>query len=140
MPHKTHRNMGIRLTGSTGTALVNISADVNSQSLERTIAMLEDTGMGMTEGTFVPGLGHTKIPINGFVNTTTDAIFGPFVSTNSTAQGFAKVVEFQAYSGRYYNGNVWCADFKYSGTKDSLETFSGNLQFTGHVNRTSVAL
>ena len=136
MANKTHRDMRFKLDNASGT-ITDISAYVNQQALQRAINMLEDTGMGLEEGTFVPGLGGTKIALNGFVNSTTDAIFGPLISDNTTA---TKTAEFRSYSTRYYNGETWVSDVQYSGTKDSLETWSANLVFTGAVNRTTAAL
>ncbi len=132
--NKTHRDMRIRVDGATGT-LTDISAYVNQQSLQRAINLLEDTGMGLEESTFLPGLGGTKMPLNGFVNTTTDAIFGPLISDNTSV---TKTAEFRAYAGRFYVGEAWVGDVQYSGSKDSLETWSATFTFTGAVSRTSV--
>lgn len=134
MANKTHRDMRFRIDGAAGT-LVDISAYVNQQSLQRAIAILEDTGMGLEEATHLPGLGSTKIAINGFVNSTTDGIFGPLIGDNTSV---SKTAEFRVYATRFYNGETWVGDVQYSGSKDSLETFSANLTFTGAVNRTTV--
>jgi len=134
MANKTHRDMALHIDNASA-ALTNISAYVNQQALQRAVNLLEDTGMGLEESTFLPGLGGTKIPINGFVNTTTDAIFGPLISDNTS---LTKTVAFQAYSGRFYKGETWVGSVEYSGTADSLETFSAELTFTGAVTRTSI--
>lgn len=134
MANKTHRDMAFHLDNASA-ALTNISAFVNQQSLQRAINLLEDTGMGLEEATYLPGLGGTKIQINGFVNTTTDAIFGVLVSDNTS---LSKTAAFQAYSGRVYKGETWAGSVEYSGSKDSLETFSVELTFTGTVTRTSI--
>jgi len=136
MAHKTGRDMSFRIDSATG-VLVDLSGDVNNQSLARAVNLLEDTGMGEEEKTFLPGLAGTTVSINGMVNTTTDAIFGPLVSDNTSR---TKTVEFKKYSGRLYNGEVLVGGYEVSGSPDSLETFSADLTFTGAVNRTSVAL
>jgi hypothetical protein len=136
MAHKTGKDMGFRIDSSTG-VLVDLSGDVNSQSIQRAVNLLEDTGMGEEESTFLPGLANTKVAINGMVNTTTDAIFGPLVADNTSR---TKTVEFKSYASRFYNGEVWVQSYEKSGDPGSLETFSADLQFTGAVNRTSVAL
>jgi hypothetical protein len=136
MGHKTGKDMGFRIDSSTG-VLVDLSGDVNSQSIQRAVNLMEDTGMGEEESTFLPGLANTKVPINGMVNTTTDAIFGPLVADNTSR---TKTVEFKSYASRFYNGEVWVQNYEASGDPGSLETFSADLQFTGAVNRTSVAL
>lgn len=134
MANKTHRDMALHLDNASAT-LTNISVYVNQQALQRAVNLLEDTGMGLEEATFIPGLGGTKIPINGYVNTTTDAIFGPLISDNTS---LSKTVAFQAYASRFYKGEVWVGSVEYSGSKDSLETFSAELTFTGTVTRTSI--
>jgi hypothetical protein len=134
--NKTHRDIRIRVDNASGT-LADISAYVNQQSLQRAIGLLDDTGLGNEESTFTPGLGSVKIALNGFVNTTTEAIFGPLISDNTSA---TKTVEFRAFANRFYNGETWVTDIQISGSKDSLETWSANFNFTGAANRTSVAL
>lgn len=136
MAIKGHRDMTIRLDGAAGT-LVSLSNQVNQQSLARAVALLETTGMSAEEATFLPGLAGTTISINGYVDTTSEAIFGPLISDNTSV---SKTVEFKAYGGRFYNGEVWMENVEISGGKDTLETFSAGLKFTGAVNRTSVTL
>src|SRR5512139_3905670 len=103
MANKTHKNMAFKLDNAAG-SLTAIGAYCNQQTLTRAIDMLEDEGMGQEERTFLPGLAGTTIALNGFINTTTEGIFGPLVSDNTS---IAKTFEFQAYSGRYYNGEAW---------------------------------
>ena len=135
-PHKTGRDMGFRIDSSTG-ILKDLSGDVNSQSIQRSVNLLEDSGMGEEERTFLPGLAGTTLPINGMVNTTTEAIFGPLIADNTSR---TKTVEFKSHANRFYNGEVYVANYQVSGSPDSLETFSADLTFDGAVNRTTVAL
>lgn len=134
MANLTHRNAAFHIDNASA-ALTNISAYVNQQDLDRTIGILEDTGMGLEEATFLPGLGGTKFTINGFVNTTTDGIFGVLVSDNTS---LTKTVAYGVSSTRFYKGEVWAGNVKYSGTKDTLQTFSADLTVTGAVTRTSI--
>ena len=135
-PHKTGRDMGFRIDGSTG-VLQDLSGDVNQQSIQRAVNLLEDTGMGEEERTFLPGLAGTTLSINGMSNTTTEAIFGPLVADNTSR---TKTVEFKPHASRFYNGEVRVGNYQVSGSPDSLETFSADLTFDGAVNRTTVAL
>lgn len=136
MAHLTGRDMRFKIDNASG-SITDLSGDVNQQSLQRAVSLLEDSGMGDEERTFLPGLAGTTISINGFWNTTTDAIFGPLISDNTS---ITKTVEFRAYANRFYNGEVYVGNVQLSGAPDSLETFSVDLTFSGAVNRTSVGL
>ena len=81
------------------------------------------------------GLAGTTISVNGFVNTTTDGIFGPLIAT---ATSVTKTTQYGAYSGRFYYGEALVSNIQYSGSVDSLQTFSADLTFDGAVTRTSV--
>jgi hypothetical protein len=128
--------MGFRIDGSTG-VLQDLSGDVNQQSIQRAVNLLEDTGMGEEERTFLPGLAGTTLSINGMANTTTEAIFGPLVADNTSR---TKTVEFKTHAGRFLNGEVRVGGYQASGSPDSLETFSADLTVDGAMNRTTVAL
>jgi len=135
MANKTFKDMTLRIDNASGT-LADITAFINQQSLEHAMSILEDTGMGLEERTTLPGLAGTTVEINGFVNTTTDAIFGPaFVSDNTS---LAKTVAFKESSARFYKGEFWASNYTISGSRDTLETFSLSLTATGAITRTSI--
>ena len=134
MAHKTGKDLAMYLDSSTG-VLTDISADVNQQSLAKTIELLEDTGMGIQYQSFLPGLAGAKISLNGFLNTTMDAILGPLMAGNTS---ITKTAAFKAYTGRYYKGEVWLGDIEISGDKGSLETWSSTLTVDDALTRTSV--
>lgn len=137
MGNKTYRDMGFRIdSGSTGT-LTDIKAFLNQAELQRTIELIEDTGLADTNRSYLHGLAGTTVQISGMVNTTTDAIFGPLVNA---ATSVTKTVEYKSYTGRYYNGEVLISQVRFSGSNNTLHTFSANATFDGAVNRTSVAL
>jgi len=131
---KTHRDMGFYLDNNAG-SLTNISPYINQQDLTRTVDMLESEGMGEEERTFLPGLAGTTVAINGQWDSTADAIFGPLIADNTTD---TKTAAFKSYSSRFYKGETWVNNFQLSGGRDTLETFSADLTFTGAVTRTSV--
>lgn len=136
MANKSFKDMGFRIDGAAGT-LVDIIAYVNQQDITRAVDLMEDSGMSATNRSYLAGLAGTTLAVNGFVNTTTDAIFGPLISTNTS---ITKTVEYKAYTSRFYNGEVWLTNVKYSGSPNNLELFSASLTFDDAVNRTSVAL
>lgn len=134
MANLTHRNNAFHIDNASAT-LTNISTYVNQQDLDRQIGILDDTGMGLEEATKLPGLGSGKFTINGFVNTTTDAIFGPLISDNTS---LSKTAAYGVSSTRFYKGEVWVGNVKYSGSKDTLQTFSADCEVTGAITRTSI--
>lgn len=136
MPNKSFKDMGFRIDGPAGT-LIDIIAYVNQQDITRAIDLMEDTGMSATNRSYLGGLAGTTLAVNGFVNTTTDGLFGPLISTNTS---ITKTVEFKAYANRFYNGEAWLTNVKYSGSPGNLQLFSAALTFDDAVNRTSVAL
>ena len=136
MANTTMRDMGLRIDGAAGT-LVDIKPYCNQADLARTLDLIEDTAMSDTNRSYLHGLAGTTITWNGMVNTTTDAIFGPLINA---ATSVTKTIEYKAYTNRYYNGEVLLTGVQYSGSTNSLQTFSVSATFDGAVNRTSVVL
>lgn len=136
MANTTSRDQDFKIDNASAT-LTSIKAYLNQIDLDRTLELIEDTAMSDTNRSYLHGLAGTKVSINGMVNTTTDGIFGPLVNA---ATSITKTVEWKAYTGRYYNGEVLLTSVKYSGKTNSLQTFSADMTFDGAVNRTSVGL
>ena len=143
MANKTFNDMRFRID-SPSTANLNITAFLNHVSLQRAINLLEDTALSDTNKSVLTGLAGTTLSLNGFVNSTTDGIFGPLIAA---ATSVTKTVEYRAFAtnstgnvGRFYNGEVLISNVEYSGAADALETFSCDLTFDGAVNRTTAAL
>jgi len=80
-------------------------------------------------------MAGTVITVNGFVNSTTDDIYGPLVSDNTS---IAKTIAYRLHSTRFYKGETWVGNVRYSGDRESLQTFSAEHTLTGAVTRTSV--
>lgn len=134
MPIKKHTDIKFYIDDTTG-VLTDISAYVNQQELERTVALLDDTGEGLEERTKVPGLGEGRLTVNGFVNTTTEAIFGPLVEDNTS---ITKTVAYRQHSTRFFKAECWLPSVRFSGSREDLQTFSVELEKTGAFDRTSV--
>ena len=130
------RDMGLKIDGASAT-LVDIKAYCNQADLQRTLDLIEDTAMSDTNRSYLHGLAGTTVTLNGMVNTTTDGIFGPLINA---ATSITKTIEYKAYANRFYNGEVLLTGVQYSGSTNSLQTFSVSATFDGAVNRTSVAL
>jgi len=113
----------------------DISAYVNSAGIQGATDILEQTGFGNTNPDIMHGIARATIQINGFVNSTTDGIFGPLVGVRTS---ITKTTSF--YNGlKYYTGECLPDNVQYSGDPASLLTFSSNLVIDGAVTRTSVA-
>lgn len=136
MANTTMRDMGLKIDGASAT-LVDIKAYCNQADLQRTLDLIEDTAMSDTNRSYLHGLAGTTVTLNGMVNTTTDGIFGPLINA---ATSITKTIEYKAYANRFYNGEVLLTGVQYSGSTNSLQTFSVSATFDGAVNRTSVAL
>lgn len=134
MGNKHFKDMGLRIDKTS--TLVDIGAYINNQSLQSAIDLFEDTGAGVANKTRTPGLADISVPINGWVNSTTELIFGPCLDGTAVS----KTVEFRSYTGRYFNGECYPSNIQFSGSQNNLQTFSATLNLTGALNRTSVAL
>ena len=127
-------NAKLIIDGPAGST-ANISAYVNSASISGSCDILDQAGFGNLGPDIMHGMAHATIPINGFVNSTTDGIFGPLVGNRTSV---TKTTSF--YNGvRYYTGEFLPDSVQYSGDPASLLTFSANLVIDGAVTRTSVA-
>lgn len=141
MANKIYKDMQIKIDNAAG-SLTDITSWLSSASIRAVQDTIEDTGMSDDERQYLFGLAGATIPLAGMVNTTTDGIFGPLKGNRTTA---TKTVEYRAFvinstTSRYYNGEVLITSVEYSGSTNSLETFSCEATFDGAVNRTTVAL
>lgn len=130
-------DMGLKIDSSTG-VLTDVSDAVNSASMQAAFSILEHVGLGDSETGSVQGVRQlVRLSLNGFINTTTDGIFGPILAAGTT---ITKTVEFQESSSRYYNGEWNFSNVQISGSSDTIQTWSAELANQGTINRTSVGL
>lgn len=132
---KWSKNMSFRLDSATGT-LTTISTYVNSQSFDAAITILDVTGMSDGTPEAMNGLSNRSIPLSGIVNSTTSGIFKPLVDGTTVRKQW----EFGINNSNYINGSAIPESVSFSGSPDSLETFSCTLRVVGAVNQTTVAL
>lgn len=133
MANTTYKNVTFKIDNAAA-SLTDITSFVNQASLQRAINLLEDTALSDANRSVLTGLAGTTVSINGFVNTTTDSIFGPIIAT---ATSVTKTTQYGAYSNRFYYGEALISNVQYSGSVDNLQTFSCDLTFDGAVTRTS---
>jgi len=105
--------------------------------------IIEDTALSDEERSYLPGKAGATIPLAGMVNSTTDAIFGPLIGNRTSV---TKSIEYQAYTtstnstgnvGQHYLGEIYITNVEYSGSVNSLQTFSADGTFDGAVTRSA---
>jgi len=143
MANKTDLDMRLKIDNAAA-SLTDITAYVTSAALRGALDIIEDTAISNEERSYLPGKAGATIPLSGMVNSTTDGIFGPLIGNRTS---ITKTIELRAYStnstgnvGRFYNGEVYITSIEYSGSVNSLETFSVDATFDGAINRTSAQL
>lgn len=97
---ETSKVTGFAVDNAAG-ALTDISAAVNNVDWSGGNEKYDDTGLGDTRHTQVNGLGvASQITVNGWMNSTTRAIFPPIIDGTSVN----KTVEVKLATGDYYSG------------------------------------
>ncbi len=134
MANKTFKDMGFRIDKTS--TLTDITAYINQQDLASAVKAIDDTALSDTIHQQIPGLASGNFAVNGFWNTTTEAIFGPCIDGTS----ITKTVEFKSYTGRLYNGETFPTAIKVTGSVETMQLFSATLDWAGSINRTSAAL
>ena len=118
-----------------GGSTTRITAYVNQAGIQGAIDILDQTGFGNENPDIIHGIARATIPLNGFVNSTTDGIWGPLIGNRTSV---TKTCGF--YNGaKWYTGEFLPDSVEYSGDPASLLTWSVNLLVDGAITRTSVA-
>lgn len=115
-------------------ALTDITAYVNNASIQAALAMLDDTCLSDTAASNFPGLASATFPVNGFINSTTEGIFGPLLGARTSISKTAQL----GNGLKFYYGETYPSDVQFSGASGELQTFSATLTFDGAVTRTSI--
>lgn len=135
MANQTWKGMKVSIDSAAG-SLTDITAYVNQASIAGALEALEDTSLNDEERSYLPGLAGATLSWNGFLNSTTEGIFGPLVGNRTT---ITKTV--QVYNNvKYYYGETWVTDVEISGEAGQLQVWSASLTFDGAVSRTSTSV
>jgi len=135
MANQTWKGMLAKIDNATG-ALTDITSYVNQASISAALEALEDTALNDEERTYLSGLAGATVSLNGFLNSTTEGIFGPLVGNRTTL-----TKTFQGYNNlKYYSGETWVTDVEMSGEAGQLQVWSASLTFTGAILRTSTSV
>lgn len=114
-------------------SLTEISDYVNSESIRTAFDMFRVEGLNSTAPERQHGMADVSIPVNGWVNSTTEGIFGPLVGNRTS---ITKTVFY--YNGvMFYTGEFLPSDVEFSGDPTSLQTWSCTLVQSGAITRTS---
>lgn len=136
MPSYIYKDETIKLDNAAGT-LTDITAFVTSESISGVQDTIEDTAMGDEERSYLAGIAGATISISGILNSTTSGIFDVLVGNRTTV---TKTWQRTAASGKVLRGEVFPTSVEYSGSTNSLQTFSFAGTFDGVMIKTSVAL
>ena len=136
MANTIFKDMTIKVDNAAG-SLTDITAYLSSASIRSTQDLIEDSAMGDDEKSFLFGQAGATMPLAGMVNSTTDGIFGPLIGNRTSIM---KTIQYTALSGVVFRGEVLVGSVEYSGSTNSLQTFSADATFDGAITKTSVAL
>lgn len=137
MANPTGKDVTFQIDDATSTGVItDISSHVNSASIQAAMTMIEDSALGDADRTYLAGLHGKTIPVNGFWNTTTEAIYGPLLDARTTRTKTAEYGD----GNQFYQGEVLVDNVQVTGAPDTAEVFSAGHTFTGAITRTSVGL
>jgi len=136
MANLIFKNQTIKLDNAAGT-LTDITAYLTSETLSGIQDLIDQTSMSLEEKSYLFGQAGATMQIAGFVNSTTNGILGPLIGNRTTA---TKTFQRAATTNIVQRGEVLVTGVEYSGSVNSIQTFSFNATFDGVMISTSVAL
>ena len=137
MANTIYKDITIKVDNAAG-SLTDITSYLSSGAIRAVQDLIEDTSMADDERQYLTGLAGSTFPIAGMVNSTTDGIFGPLIGNRTTA---LKTIQYDSGTpSGVYRGEAFFGSVEYSGSTNSLQTFSGEGTIDGAITRTSVAL
>ena len=124
-------------------ALVDISDYVNTYAVRTAFEVFRIEGLNSDDPERQHGLADASIPLNGFVNSTTEGLFGPHIVTRSTSNVSKTVVIGMGVSKNststwWLTGEFKLGDVEFSGEPATIQTWSCNLLQSGALTRTSI--
>jgi len=136
MGHRNSDAVYVYLDNASASA-TNISGDVNSLSFDGGQNLLDDTGMSDSRHTVVKGLANaSNVSLNGWLDSTTEAIFGPL--TDGTSITKTLWISFDT-SATWWTGEVWPEAVTLGAEIDALQTWSAELRAQNGLSSTSAA-
>lgn len=140
--YKWGKDITVKVDQSNSTAaLTDISDYVNSQSMQTAYDMFRVDGLGSADPERQHGKADTTVPLNGWINSTTEAMWGPLVGNRASVTKTVAIsagVAFNSTADYWYTGEFLPSSVEISGDPNSLQTWSCSLMQSGAVTRTSV--
>lgn len=134
MAIKSYKDVVVKIDNAAG-SLTEITCALTSESIASTWTALDKSAICDDNTQLLLGRIATNLSWAGFVNSTSEAIFGPLMEVSTSV-----TKTFSVYNGQqYYTGEAWVTDYSESGNNNDLVTWSATLNVTGAVNRTSAA-
>lgn len=135
MAHITSDVASFKVDDSAG-SIATISGSVNSVTVDGGDNLLDDTGLGDSQHSVISGLGQpTTITVNGWLDSTTEAIFAPIVGGTS----ITKTIDIGLVSGQFLSGEAHMTSVSLGASVDAVSTWSCTFQAQSGLTRTSVA-
>ena len=125
MAHLTWKDMTITI-GATA-----VTGSVNQASLQGVLDLLEDSGMGDDDKTFLPGMHGKSFDLNGWVDSTSEALIGPYIADRQSA---VKAVAIDV-GPKTFTGSGYFTSPQISGSVNSLQTWSSSFTVSGDLAR-----
>ena len=129
------KNTVVKIDNAAG-ALQDLSAYINSSSLQRLVDLLDTTCFGATAKTYIGGFPDAKVPVGGFWDAVLDAHMEGILAKET--------VSIELYPEGTASGKVkYAAEailISYEATMGSQQAtaWTGELQVTGTVTRSTV--
>lgn len=136
MANLIYKNETIKLDNAAGT-LTDITAYLTSFTMSGAQDTIEDTSMADEERSYLFGLAGATVSLAGMVNSTTNTILGVLIGNRTTA---TKTFQHAATTNIVHRGEILVTSVEYSGSVNSLQTFSMSGTFDGVMISTSVPL
>lgn len=132
MSVKNYKDVRVWIDNAAAT-LTEVSDSLNSKTLTGTQENPEYQSFSDDEKNILPGVAGGSFTMNGFVDSTTDAIFGPLVGNRTS---ISKTI--QEYNGvQYRYGEFYPTNVQFSGSTNDVQTFSADFTLTAALTSTS---
>lgn len=139
MTNLIYKNEVLKWDNSTGTA-TTITSWITSETLSGSQDTIEDSSMADEEKSYLAGMAGATLSLTGIVNSTTNGLFGPYLGNRtSVARTYQRASNTtNSTTGLILRGEFLVTGVEYSGSNNSLQTFSLSAICDGAMVKTSV--
>lgn len=131
---RTWKDFDFKIDNAAGT-ITDITSATNSGQAGGGMDMLSYIVFGASNRTKEPGQGDGTMQVNGYINSTTDAIFGPLVGARTSITKTCGLFNGE----KWITGEFYPMDTQISATAGELGMWSCTLELSGSPSHTSVA-